>query len=312
MTKAIINMSGGKDSTATALLAIEREVDAIFAFADTGHEHAQTYEYIKYLQDVLGIEIKTVKADFTKDLERKRQVIQTKWRDDGIDEEKIQRALSVCHPTGNPFLDLAIWKGRFPSTRARFCTEELKIHPMNREIVFPALEKYGKVECWHGVRADESLARSKMPEREMDDTGAEIVRPILHWTVEDVFAMHKKHNIEPNPLYKQGMGRVGCMPCINCRKEELRQIAMRFPEEINRVAEWEKIVIDASKRDGSTFFPLSGKGNTEGLTARECAEMSDIHQMVEWARTSRGGNQYDLISVYEEPTMCHSVYGLCE
>ena len=55
MTKAIINMSGGKDSTATALLAIEREVDAIFAFADTGHEHAQTYEYIEYLQDVLGM-----------------------------------------------------------------------------------------------------------------------------------------------------------------------------------------------------------------------------------------------------------------
>lgn len=299
MAKVIVSMSGGKDSTATALLAIERDVDPMLAFADTGHEHPSTYEYVDYLEQKLGIKIERCKADFTKDIERKREVVQTKWRKDGISEDKIERALAVLHPTGNPFLDLCIWKGRFPSTMARFCTEFLKIIPFNQQILFPVMEKYGEVESWVGVRADESAARSKLPERSMDDTGAEIVRPILHWTVEDVFAMHKKHGVDPNPLYKQGMSRVGCMPCINCRKDELRMIANQFPDEIARLAEWEQIVSDASKRDGATFFPMNDLGD-------------DIHGYVDWANTTRGKVQYDLISVYEEPSMCHSIYGLCE
>ena len=312
MTKVIVSMSGGKDSTAVALLAKEQGVDAIYGFADTGHEHPETYKYVDYLEGVLGIIVQRVKADFSKDIERKRNVVQTKWRDDGVPEEQIERALAVLEPTGNPFLDLCLWKGRFPSTRARFCTEELKIYPMNRQIVFPALEQYDHVECWHGVRADESLARAKLPEREIDDTGAEIVRPILHWTVEDVFAMHRKHGIEPNPLYKQGMGRVGCMPCINCRKDELRQIAMRFPDQIERIAEWERIVGEASKRGGSTLFPPKKNQDITGLTNREVSDISNIHKQVEWSNTTRGGTQIDLVNITEEPSLCHSIYGLCE
>ena len=311
MTKVIVSMSGGKDSTAVALLAKEQGVDAIYAFADTGHEHPETYEYVTYLEGVLGITVQRVKADFSKDIERKRQVVQTKWRNDGVDEEFVQRALNALHPTGNPFLDLCIWKGRFPSTMARFCTDFLKVQPINNQVVFPAIKKYGHVESWHGVRADESLARSKLPERQMDDTGIEIVRPILNWTVEDVFAMHRKHNIEPNPLYKQGMGRVGCMPCINCRKEELRQISMRFPEQIERVAEWERIVAEASKRGAASFFTLREK-DAVGLNDEEFNKKASIHGRVEWSNTTRGGNQIDLVNVTEEPAMCHSIYGLCE
>ena len=247
--KVIVTMSGGKDSTAVALLAKEQGVDAIYAFADTGHEHPITYEHIDYLESELGIKIQRCKADFTKDIERKRGVVETKWRRDGVSEEKIEKALAVLQPTGNPFLDLCLWKGRFPSTKARFCTEHLKIIPVHQQILFPTLEKYGAVETWVGVRADESQARAKLPDREMDDTGTEIFRPILKWTVDDVFAMHRKHGITPNPLYTQGMGRVGCMPCISCNKEELRQISLRFPEEIERVAQWESLIKEAAKAE---------------------------------------------------------------
>ena len=312
MAKVIVSMSGGKDSTATALLAIERNVDPMMAFSDTGHEHQSTYDYVNYLEEKLGIKIHWCKADFSKDIERKRTVVETKWRKDGISEDKIERALAVLKPTGNPFLDMCLWKGRFPSTMARFCTENLKILPFNEQVLFPAIKEYGQVETWVGVRADESAARAKLPERSMDDTGAEIVRPILSWTVEDVFAMHKKHGVDPNPLYKQGMGRVGCMPCVSCNKEELRQIAMRFPEEIERVAEWEAIVKEASKQDGATFFTVRANEMNEIMTREEHERLASIKGKVEWAKTTKGKVQYDLISVYEEPSVCHSIYGLCE
>tara|TARA_R100000426_G_scaffold85307_1_gene65148 strand:- start:723 stop:1655 length:933 start_codon:yes stop_codon:yes gene_type:complete len=309
--KVIVTMSGGKDSTAVALLAKEQEIDAIYAFADTGHEHPLTYEHIDYLESELGIEIQRCKADFTKDIERKRSIVETKWRKDGVSEEKIQRALALLQPTGNPFLDLCLWKGRFPSTKARFCTEHLKIIPVHQQILFPTLGKYGAVETWVGVRADESQARAKLPDREMDDTGTEIFRPILHWTIEDVFAMHKKHGVETNPLYKQGMPRVGCMPCVSCGKEELRQIAMRFPEEIERVHQWEQIMRQTSKQDHAAFFTLK-KEEVEGLSYEEHEQYAGIKGRVEWSKTTKGKVQYDLISVYEEPTTCHSIYGLCE
>lgn len=309
--KVIVSMSGGKDSTATGLLAMEQGVDAMYSFSDTGHEHPDTYEYINYLETIFGKKFIRCKADFSRDLERKRGVIEVKWRKDGVPEEKIERALAVLKPTGNAFLDLCLWKGRFPSTKARFCTEHLKILPFNRDVLIPAIKKYGQVETWVGVRADESAARAKLPEREKDDLGGEIVRPILSWTVEDVFAMHKKHGVEPNPLYKQGMSRVGCMPCISCGKEELRQIGMRFPEEIERVAEWEALVKEASKTGGATFFTLRAS-EVEGMTPEDHDRLASIKSKVDWANTTRGKKQIDLINVYEEPETCHSIYGLCE
>ena len=312
--KVIVSMSGGKDSTATALLAKERGVDFELVFADTGHEHPDVYEYLLYLEDHFGKKINRVKQDFTDRIARKAEFIRNKWPEHGIDQEKIDRALATLKPTGNPFLDMCIWKGRFPSTKARFCTDELKVTPIQNQVIIPMLREHGELESWQGVRADESRARANLPEREPGELGETIVRPIISWTVEDVFAMHRKHGVDPNPLYKQGMGRVGCMPCIMCRKDELAEIASRFPKEIDRLREWESIVIDASKRDGASFFPLAGKQSTEGLTARECAELAGIDTHVEWAKTARGGNQYDLIKFIDadEPAQCSSNYGLCE
>ena len=53
-TANVVSISGGKDSTALALLAIERETKNLhFVWADTGHEHPQTYEYVEYLSGEL-------------------------------------------------------------------------------------------------------------------------------------------------------------------------------------------------------------------------------------------------------------------
>lgn len=109
----VISISGGKDSTAMLLLALERGMpNLVPVFADTGNEHPQTYEYVAYLEQSLDIEIQRVKADFRGDFARKRQYIADHWPDD-LKERGMQ---ALEETTGIPFLDLAMLKGRFPST----------------------------------------------------------------------------------------------------------------------------------------------------------------------------------------------------
>lgn len=315
----IVSVSGGKDSTATLLLAQALEAPNLHGvFADTGNEHEVTLEYVDYLEQATGVPIKHVRADFSRQIARKRVFIETKWRTQGVSEEIIEAALAVLQPTGIPFLDLCLWKGRFPSRKAQFCTEELKRNVIIEQVMLPVMDGMNMILSWQGVRREESDARRYLPQ--LDDVGGGLFnfRPILDWPVDAVFEAHKHQGIKPNPLYSQGMGRVGCMPCINCRKGELREIAARFPEHVDRIATWEDLVRQASKRGGATFFAAASakhqKGPVADMSAAELVAVANIHQVVEWSRTTRGGVQYDLIASDGEidSTACSSSYGLCD
>lgn len=309
----IISVSGGKDSTALLLLAIERGAENMQAvFADTGNEHQITYDYVQYLNDHV-FPIRAVKASFERQIAGKREYVLSKWAEKGVPQSAIDRAAAALVPTGIPFLDLCIWKGRFPSTMRAFCSEELKRNPIIEQVQRPALET-GDVISWQGVRRDESIRRRFLAEREMKiaaENGNELwnYRPILDWTADDCFDMHKKHGVKHNPLYEMGMGRVGCMPCINARKDELNEIAKRFPEVVDRIEQWETAVRMASKHGASTFF--ASEGMPEGTTAQQHYENGNIRQAIKWAATARGGRQRDFFREMDGPS-CSSIYGLCE
>lgn len=311
MEHNVISVSGGKDSTAMLLLAIERKPDNLQAvFADTGNEHELTYDYVRYLEQATGVPIRWVQADFSRQIAGKREYVLTKWAEKGMSQEAIDRAAAALAPTGVPFLDLCIWKGRFPSSKAAFCSEELKRNPITEQVQKPLLDSGDDVVSWQGIRRDESLRRRLLAENELKLThqnGAELwnYRPILDWTADDCFAMHRKHGIKHNPLYAMGMGRVGCMPCINCRKDELLEISKRFPEAIARIRQWEEAVKQASKRLGATFFAAPSDDP-------EWSSTQTIDVVVQWAKTSRGGKQYDFIRMQDDGPACTSVYGLCE
>lgn len=323
----VISISGGKDSTAMMLLAFERGVENVeLVFADTGHEHQLTYGYISYLNDWLksnwGKEIRVVKADFTRNLEVRRNNLQERWEKDGVPQERIDEALGVLYPTGNPFLDLCKLKGRFPSPKARFCTQELKHLPIQKQVIDPAVENHRAVVSWQGVRAEESPSRAKLPQLDVEFghweptlSGLLLYRPLIDWTAEEVFAQHKKHGVNWNPLYEHGMSRVGCMPCIMSQKLEIKEIGKRFPNEIERVDDWEDQVGLASKRGSASFF-AAGK-TTQGRAALSSGENPSIKikDVVDWASTGHGGRQYELLDLIpedEEMPSCSSVYGLCE
>ena len=303
MLKHVVSISGGKDSTAMYLEAMERlQGDFLAVFADTGNEHEITLEYVSRLAERTGgPAVHWVKADFRQRLYARRSFIEANYT-----PEKAPVALAALEVIEDapPYLALALWKGRFPCNVKRFCTVELKILPIQREIFEPLLDAGHTVMSWQGIRADESEARSKATETEELSEGVTAYRPLLQWTIEDVFARHRRHGLKPNPLYSLGMSRVGCMPCLMARKGEIAQIVNRFPEHINKIRTWEKLVQDTSQKGISTFFPCTkvpGKSDTRG----------NVDNVVTWA-TGIDPNQETL--EYDEPPLssCRSVYGLCE
>lgn len=308
MIQHLVNVSGGKDSTATYLLAVESGRPFRAVMADTGNEHPMTLEYAATLHERTGgPRVEMVRADFSRQLAQHRAYVLAEWPKQGIPQAIVDRAAALHEPTGNPFLDLCISKGRFPSRMAQFCTEELKTIPITMQVVFPMLED-GPVLQWLGIRAEESANRAKQPRYNRHESGSMLWRPIFRWTLADVWRQHTKHGIAPNPLYAMRMGRVGCMPCVNCRKDELRAIADLFPEHIERIAEWEEVVSQANKRRSATFFPAV----TDPTDVDRPGTYSRIHQLVEWSRTTRGGRQYGIFFDEQRGGGCTSDLGLCE
>lgn len=287
-------------------------------FADTGNEHDLTLEYLEYLQQATGITIERRSANFSRQIARKREFIETKWRAQGVPESIVEAALQVLQPTGIPFLDLCLWKGRFPSRRAQFCTEKLKRDVIIEQVMLPLMDSQNMILSWQGVRSGESDARRYLAECDEVGGGLYNYRPILKWDVASVFEAHRYMGIKPNPLYSLGAGRVGCMSCINCRKGELREIAARWPEVIDRIEYWEHLVRQASKRGGATFFAGANakhqQGSIKDMSAQQIVDLANIRQAVEWSKTTRGGIQYDLIASDGEAdaTACSSSYGLCD
>jgi hypothetical protein len=102
------------------------------------------------------------------------------------------------------------------------------------------------------------------------------------------------------------------MPCVNANKSELRAIAGQFPEVIDRIEQWESLVSETSKRQSSTFFPAVNDSTVKSDDDIS-HETHGIRRIADWANTTRGGRQRDLIATdFDDGAACRSVYGLCE
>jgi 3'-phosphoadenosine 5'-phosphosulfate sulfotransferase (PAPS reductase)/FAD synthetase len=353
----VVNISGGKDSAACYLLALLRGRPFRALMACVGrNEHEITREYAERLHERTGgPKVELIQADFTSRILARRAYVETAWRAEGVPESTIERVKSVLVPTGDPFVDLTLWKGRFPSRRAQFCTEFLKREPIDAYLA--NLLAVGPVVQWLGVRRDESLNRRHAPfvQRVRYDDGRHamtMLRPLIHWTAQNVFSFAKACGLPPNPLYLRGAKRVGCFPCINSGKDDLLSVADVDPGALERLLEWEALVKAASKQGAATFFApdvtpdgakmvrrikaetarrvrilrhsglsdkelkqAAGRLSAEASAAMPWPNAADVF---EWARTDRGGRQVSLdtwLSAQtkaDEGVSCSSHYGLCE
>lgn len=271
----VVSVSGGKDSTATCLHLRELGIPHRRVFADTGWELPETYTYLReVLEPALG----------------------------PIDRVRGTRQME----------ELILHKQMFPSRLRRYCTQLLKFEPIRDHLHRLMEETDGEVVNVIGVRAEESAARRDLPEREWDEgMGCEVWRPLIRWSLQDVIDIHARHNIPPNPLYLQGFTRVGCAPCVMARKGELRLLAEHYPEQIDRIRALERALSGKVGLAGSSpaFFqsPLR-ELDAEGKPVRPCWP---IDKMVRWAKTGRGGRQYELFEPDLATDGCMR-WGLCE
>lgn len=279
----LFGLSGGKDSTALWAWAIHESgyprESIIGAACDTENEYDEVYEQIAAL-DAYG------------------QLY-------GV------RPVVILKSMG--FLNLCVQKKRFPSARARFCTEELKIKPTQKFVANLKAEGH-EVISHSGVRRSESTERSLLEEWGTSATlGCQERRPLLDLTINQVWIMHRKYFLPINPLYLTGRKRVGCKLCCMSNKQDVRITVKTRPEVIVQYREWEKVVGVArsrNNRNGShghaSFFPattvpavqrsgefFSGK---KGITFR----VATIDDVARWAFTLRGGKQQGLDFMFDD------------
>lgn len=263
MSESIINLIGlssGKDSTALWAWAFNESgyaPETIFGtFADTQNEYDEVYEQIALL-DAYG---------------------------------QIRGASPVIVLTSEGFLNLAIRKKRFPSAKARFCTEELKIKPLQR-LVAKLQEQGAQVVSHSGVRRSESYER-----RLLEEWGTSGMlkckerRPLLDWTIEQVWRAHTKYGLPINPLYFTGRRRVGCRLCCMSNKQDVRITVKTKPWVIDMCRQWEAEV-HSSFFHGDTI-PIVQR--SEAYTRRKDGKrfkVGTIDDVARWAFTLRGGTQ---------------------
>ena|SRR3990167_6910501 len=259
----IASVSGGKDSAAMSLWLTEQEIEHRRLFADTGWEHPLTYEYLRGpLTRALG-PITEVKGGWT-------------------------------------FESLVRKKVMFPSRRKfRFCSQMLKVEPIKS--YFKALPDDRDYINAVGIRRAESVARREVSEWEWQpDFDCWLWRPLVAWTVQDVIVIHQRHNLPMNPLYGMGASRVGCWPCINSNKREIRLVAEVDPDRIDRIRALEaqaQAQAQAGSRSHPTMFTLRPDGPKH--------VRAGIDEVVAWARSDAA----------EEPMMFDDGcmrWGICE
>jgi 3'-phosphoadenosine 5'-phosphosulfate sulfotransferase (PAPS reductase)/FAD synthetase len=279
--KHVVGFSGGIDSQACARWVLNRypAESVILLNSDVGgHEHPITTEFIEtYSRDVHPV---TVVTPIVADLGAKC---------------KNDRRAKYAETDRLTFDVLAEIKGMFPTQRSQFCTEHLKLKPSHRWIKENITDKGLSFVRYAGVRRQESERRKGKQAIEWDDYFAcELHHPIIDWTKQMCFDYVQYHGEQVNPLYTMGFSRVGCAPCINANKTDILEWSQRFPEMIDKVRAWEQ-------RTGLSFF----------RKPFEDGSYRWVDDMVEWAKTSRGGKQFSLL-VLQEPAACDSDYGLCE
>lgn len=251
----VVFTSGGKDSMATMLLAMECGLkDRIIAHhhlvdgreGSTLMDWPITESYIEEVCHALSIPL---------DLS---------WREGGIERELLRQPGQATAPIHVTTHDGRRWRtggkgppskdGRmkFPQVtadlRTRWCTPVVKIDVGRSALSTDPLFDGKKVLVITGERAEESPGRAKYLEEELHRCNApgrkkrlvHAWRPVHKWPEKDVWEIMERWKVRPHPAYELGFGRCSCMTCIFGSANQWATIRMIDPGRFERIAQLEE------------------------------------------------------------------------
>lgn len=214
----VLGLSGGKDSAALAVLMHRRIPNLEYFFCDTGKELTETYDFLDRIKARLGIRITYLSSER------------------GFDHW------------------LEVYGGMLPSPKARWCTKQMKIVPLEGFIGDDPAVSY------IGIRADEHRdgyistkpnIRAVFPFKDEGLVKADILRLLE----ESGIGM---------PKYYEWRSRSGCFFCFFQRKIEWVRLAEEHPDLFAQAVQYEE-----AHKDGRRYTWTANESLTELLARRE-------------------------------------------
>lgn len=195
LMKHIVQLSGGKDSTAMLLMMLERNmpVDEII-FCDTGVEFPELYKHIDAVEKYTGRKITRLKAEYSF-------------------EYYMADIPKIRYREGNRNTGYG-----WPRMFNRWCTKHFKIEPVKKH-----LKDMTEYTLYIGIAADEPKRHRNIPEN--------VRHPLYDWGVTEAQALQycKSKGFDFGGLY-ECFKRLGCYCCPLQRLEDLRNVRRYYPD----------------------------------------------------------------------------------
>lgn len=236
----LVAVSGGKDSTALWLWALENlPPDHVCPVHNpTGASWPESVSHLSYLESKLGSITYVQAGDIPLPPRRDRKPRQP-----------------FAHATN--LKDMIRLRGKWPSFWQRYCTRYLKEWP---------LRLYAKTvpnsAILLGERRSESKRRAGLPPSGDLFLGQrayrhDLYRPILDWSSDDVASILKTHLVDPNPIY-QYTDRTGCWCCPLARVGQLSTFCRLHPDIAEDWSQMEREIGHTWRKDRSIQSFLDG------------------------------------------------------
>ena len=250
----VISFSGGRTSAYMLWRVLQAHdmslpSDAKVIFCNTGKEHEATLDFVRDIEKQWNVPI--VWLEFVKE--------QPKFKIVNYD---------TASRNGEPFAEMIEMKQFLPNSVMRFCTTELKIHPITR---YMAATGYEEFQTFAGIRADEPRRVVKLRETLHAPLAIAGVRQA------DVQAFWKANSFDLGIEFRDRVTPLGnCDLCFMKGGNQLMSIIQREP---NRAIWW----AEQEKKIGGRFSK----------------DRPDYTQMMEFSK-----NQTDMFDQNEETIAC--------
>lgn len=229
MRKVVVNFSGGKDSTVAILKALEKypKEEIILCYQDTGAEYLETEGHVRKIAKQVDLPLVVLKRD-------------------------------------EDFWGMVARRRFFPTPGLRWCTDRLKHRVLNHWLTENFRGRGIEVIVVTGIRAEESLSRSRLHEWE-EPSEHHLVRsvsklwyPCINMSETEVKNRVRAEGLELHPCYEFAR-RCGCWCCIFAPKGEVREYAERNPKLYEQACLLEDEIKNKWK-DGFGFNDLMKQG----------------------------------------------------